>query len=174
MTAIFAQDIVSAVSAEECAELSRLAEGALVIELGSDYGRSTIALASTASVVFAVDWHKGDGHAGWRDTAPDFITNITRYHVRNKIVAMIGEASLALTRLALGVFDLAFLDGFHEEATVERDIDLIWPLLKPGGVFAFHDYTVPHFGVKAAVDRFAAVLSTQVIQPVHSLAYIRV
>jgi predicted O-methyltransferase YrrM len=171
---IFAADIVSAVSAEECAELSRLAEGKLVLELGSDYGRSTIALASTASVVFAVDWHLGDGHAGHRDTAAQFMHNITRYDVRRKIVAVVGDARLALPRLRERLFDLIFLDAFHEYDSVVRDINQLFPLVSAHGIMAFHDYTVHDFGVKRAVDELAAQLFTNVIQPVHSLAYVRV
>src|SRR6267143_459084 len=84
----FPKDVVSAVTQDECAQLQRLASGKLVLELGSDFGRSTIVLAQTAALVFAVDWHKGDPHAGHRDTAAEFIRNITRYGVRDKVVAV--------------------------------------------------------------------------------------
>jgi predicted O-methyltransferase YrrM len=174
MSAIFARDLVSAVSAEECAELSLLAEDKLVLELGSDYGRSTIALASTASIVFAVDWHLGDPHAGQRDTAGQFMMNITRYNVRHKIVAVIGDARVALPRLRERIFDLVFLDAYHDYTAVSRDINQLFPLVKPHGIMAFHDYTVPDFGVKRAVDELASQLFTNVVQPVHSLAYLHV
>ncbi len=80
----FARDVVSAPTEAECAELQRLVAGKLVLELGSDFGRSTIVLAQVAELVFAVDWRKGDPHAGQRDTASQFIRNITRYGVRHK------------------------------------------------------------------------------------------
>jgi predicted O-methyltransferase YrrM len=169
-TSGFPRDVVSAVTEAECAQLQRLASGKLVLELGSDYGRSTIVLAQTAALVFAVDWHKGDPHAGHRDTATEFIRNITRYGVRHKIVAVIGDASLAIPRMAESTFDFAFIDAFHEEAVVYNDAVMIIPKMKPAGVIAFHDYTVPHFGVKAAVDRLAVEIGARVELVTASLA----
>jgi predicted O-methyltransferase YrrM len=158
----FPKDIVSAVTQGECAQLQRLASGKVVLELGSDFGRSTIVLAQSAELVFAVDWHQGDPHAGHRDTAAEFIRNITRYGVRDKIVAVIGESSLAIPRMAESTFDFAFIDAFHEEKAAYADAMMIIPKMKAGGILAFHDYTVPHFGVKAAVDRLAVELGGQV------------
>lgn len=40
-------------------------------------------------------------------------------------------------------FDVAFIDGDHTEEGVRRDFELYAPLVKPGGVVAFHD-TIPN------------------------------
>ena len=170
----FPKDIVSAVTEAECADLQRLAAGKTVLELGSDFGRSTVVLAQSAALVFAVDWHKGDPHAGGpHDSAAKFIHNITRYAVRDKIVAVIGESSLAIPRMADSTFDLAFIDAFHEEKAAYDDAKMIIPKMKPGAVLVFHDYTVPHFGVKAAVDRLAVEIGGQVEHLADSLVAVR-
>ncbi|HEV3168103.1 MAG TPA: class I SAM-dependent methyltransferase [Isosphaeraceae bacterium] len=152
--------------------MQRLASGKIVLELGSDFGRSTIVLAQSAELVFAVDWHKGDPHAGHRDTAAEFIRNITRYGVRDKIVAVIGESSLAIPRMADSTFDFAFIDAFHEEMAAYNDAVMVIPKMKSGGVLAFHDYTVPDFGVKAAADRLASEIGSRVELLQDSLAVV--
>lgn len=42
-----------------------------------------------------------------------------------------------------GQFDVAFIDGDHSAEGVWRDFDLWSPLVRPGGVVAFHD-TIPN------------------------------
>ena len=39
------------------------------------------------------------------------------------------------------LFDFAWLDGDHGEAEVRRDIEVYLPLMRPGAVFAGHDYS---------------------------------
>ncbi|MGL5011661.1 MAG: class I SAM-dependent methyltransferase [Paracoccaceae bacterium] len=55
--------------------------------------------------------------------------------------------------------DWVYLDAHHGFAEVTRDLQAIWPKLKPGGVIMGDDYfTDPasqHAGVKQAVDAFA-------------------
>ena len=52
--------------------------------------------------------------------------------------------------------DFIFLDGDHSKASVEEDIKLWLPHVRPGGTLAGHDYyTVEqrhHPGVREAVD----------------------
>jgi predicted O-methyltransferase YrrM len=153
---IFAEDIPSAVSREQCAKLAELACGGTVLELGSQFGRSTIALASAAARVHSVDWHKGDPHAGILDSLETFMRNLERYGVRNNVVAHVGKHEDVLPGLARGFFDLVFIDSFHEKEAVERDTALALPVMKPKAVFCYHDYKDPSFpGVGQAVDAFA-------------------
>jgi hypothetical protein len=57
-----------------------------------------------------------------------------------------------------GTFDFIYIDADHEEAAVRQDLELWYPKLKHGGVFAGHDFfsTVAWPGVWAAVNEFAA------------------
>lgn len=51
-----------------------------------------------------------------------------------------------------------YLDANHSFTEVLRDLTCWWPILKPGGIFAGHDYyegNLKGHGVKLAVDAFA-------------------
>lgn len=59
-------------------------------------------------------------------------------------------------------FDAVYLDAAHDFGNVTVDLAVWWPLVRPGGVFAGHDYLngtraqgyPAEFGVKSAVDQF--------------------
>jgi hypothetical protein len=54
--------------------------------------------------------------------------------------------------------DFIYLDANHSFAAVIQDLTCWWPILKPGGIFAGHDYyegNLKGHGVKLAVDAFA-------------------
>lgn len=158
----FAADIPSAVSIEECQKLGDLAKGKIVIELGSHFGRSTVALASMAARVHAVDWHRGDNHAGLNDSLDAFVANINRYRVRDKVVMHVGRFEDVLPLFKPASFDLAFIDGFHEREAVSKDLGMVTPLIKPDGVIAFHDYGLPAFGVTGVLTEFASARGLKV------------
>ena len=159
---IFAEDIVSAVAREECAKISSLAAGKTVLELGSHFGRSTVALASTARIVHAVDWHMGDLHAGQCDSAAVFVANITKYNVRGKVAFHMSKFEDILPLFRPGLFDFTFIDALHTKEAVETDAKSVLPLMKPRGIIAFHDYGLPQFGVTQAVDEFSKSLGVAV------------
>lgn len=53
--------------------------------------------------------------------------------------------------------DLLFIDGDHRYESVLRDFRLWSPLVKPGGVIAFHDYRPPgdiHDGPRLVIDTY--------------------
>lgn len=152
---IFAEDILSAVTQEECAKIAELAKDKVVLELGSHFGRSTVALASTARVIHAVDWHLGDIHAGQGDTAPILIANLTRYRVRDKVAIHVAKFEDILPLLENAIFDFCFIDALHTKEAVAMDARSVVRLMKPKGVISFHDYGRPEFGVTEAVNEFA-------------------
>jgi predicted O-methyltransferase YrrM len=142
--------ITSAVTSAESARLEDLARGRVVLEVGSWYGYSTVLMARVAQRVHAVDWHRGDDHAGNRETLTTLWAHLAEYGLRDRVVLHVGRAEEVLPVLRPRSFDFAFLDGFHTTEAVARDARLILPLLRPGAALAFHDYG--RFGVRPAVD----------------------
>src|SRR5215831_1872750 len=140
-------DIPSAVTGEEAAKLASLASGGDVLELGAQYGFSTVILAQAARRVTSVDWRQGDASieamgGECEDTWEPYLANLIRYGVRSKVDAMRGRFADVLPALAKqgALFDGVFLDAQHDTASVEADLALALPLVRPGGWVAFHDY----------------------------------
>lgn len=177
MSFIFADDVRSAVSKEECEKLAQLATGKIVLEIGSYLGRSTIALASDARIVHAVDWHQGDTHTGSEDTLLEFLQNIWRYGVREKIVMHLGKNQDILPHFEPGSFQMVFIDSFHERTAVQRDLRDAYRILAGRGTIAFHDYGLHHsqdgvvFGVTGVVDEFVKARGLK-LEVVNTLAVV--
>jgi len=122
-----------------------------VLELGTAYGESAMAMAKTADLVHCVDHFRGDKHFGERDTLRAFLDN-TR-SIRN-IIVHIGAFEDVLPVFRPQTFGLVFLDGYHTYEQARWDIELAESLVAGNGWFAFHDYTIKNtdFGVGRAVD----------------------
>src|SRR6266498_5773579 len=89
-------DIPTAITREEAARLATLATGKDVLELGAQYGFSTVILAQAARRVTSVDWHQGDDSiaamGGERaDTWEAYRANLARYGVAGKVDARRGR-----------------------------------------------------------------------------------
>lgn len=146
----------------ETAELQRLAKDSDVLEVGSAYGYSTVAIGLVAKSVVAIDPHLTHGSYG------DLVANLAANGLRDKVRIEVGYSQDVLPLLAgtiqtsMGVtvmdefpmFDLVWIDGDHSAETVEHDVQWALKLLKPGGHLACHDYdevTCP--GVRMALDK---------------------
>lgn len=159
-------DIPALCSAEQGALLQKYAVNKTVLELGSYMGFSTICMARTATIVYSVDTHRGDEHLGRHDTFQYFLGHLQRYKVIDKVALLVGYTYDILPRLTPGMFDMAFVDATHSYEAVSRDIEMTIPLLKPGGLIAFHDYQekAPHtVGVTQAVDENIAAGNFKII-----------
>lgn len=143
---IFAWDVPSSVTYPECAFLADLARGLDVLEIGSWLGRSTIALASTARLVAAVDWHHGDFYAGEMDTEEGFRANLARYGINNVSVLVCRVEDVTFET----VYDGVFVDAAHDAESVTRHWEIALSITRPGGWIAFHDYG--RFDVTAVLD----------------------
>jgi len=116
----FAGAIPTALTSAEAAQLRILACDGLVLELGAQYGASTIVLAQAAHWVHSVDWHQGDSMAGHMNSLEAYFTNLRRAGVAN-VVSHIGRFDEVLSLFESYRFDGCFLDGEHDRASVERD-----------------------------------------------------
>jgi len=145
---MYAWDIPSSVTYPECAKLAELAEGCKVLEIGSWFGRSTIALASSAKSVTAVDWHEGDFYAGHEDTLPVLRENLRKYGADN-VEVIVGRIEDVATSLPTD-FDLVFIDADHSEESAAAHYTIALFHIRDGGTICFHDYG--RFGVTPVVD----------------------
>ena len=136
-------------------------------ECGSYKGKSALAMVlGGADKVYCSDRFQ-DG------TMKDFQSNLDG---RGNVFLFPMESEAASNHIATlqsaddWMFDFFFIDASHAKQDVERDIELWMPLVKPGGILAFHDChpnepengvsqalreKLPHF--KVVMDSIAAV-----------------
>ncbi len=112
-------------------------EGAIV-EIGSFRGRSTLCMAAgvkgrRATPIVAVDPHVYGTEADLRENLAHFGMDEV---VRLMVVPSV-KAALKWT----GPVRVVFVDGHHEKASVEADVDAWLPFLEPGGFLVLHDST---------------------------------
>jgi predicted O-methyltransferase YrrM len=139
------------VTKKECERLADLAQGKVVLEVGAHYGRSTIAMASTAERVFSLDWHQGDNFTkDWGFTAGTYLKHLLRYRVLDRVAPIIARGEDVAPFLADGSFDFVFIDADHSYDAVRGYIELFLP--KNKGPIAFHDYAVEGCFEKQAAD----------------------
>lgn len=138
---------------DEAYKLAELAEGRFCLEIGSYLGRSSVCIAEKAKEVVCVDTFEADEsgqtQTGEITTLPDFVANISGYDNIKFIVAKSQDFFRTLDGLVL--FDLIFIDGFHEYSVVKDDIDQAWRNLHVGGILVLHD-----FGIGCGVPNAAA------------------
>ncbi len=120
------------------------ARGRRVLELGRAHGRSTVALAQSAGALVSVDAEDPGPARGW----------LERFGLAGR--AELIHARFADAVPALGRFDVVFVDGEHDAASVRADVELALATLTPGGVLACHDYPDPGWpDVRRVVDELA-------------------
>jgi predicted O-methyltransferase YrrM len=143
--------------------------GAKVLEIGSWEGRSAIFFLNYLrdSTITCIDSFEGGiEHRTFQPFAEQlpvierrFDRNLARFGNR---VEKIKSASVpALERLAREgrQFDLAYVDGGHHRDEVMADSVHVWPLIRPGGIVIWDDYTwsptaPPEDRPQPAIDAF--------------------
>ncbi len=139
-----------------------------IAEIGSWKGRTTILMGlglRDAAVpladcrVYAIDHHEGGSDlaeltARRGSSLQDFRENIRRSGIADRIEEMIMPAEEAAPILEKrGVqLRLLFIDGDHDESSVRADIRNFAPLVRAGGIIAFHDHDDAHPGVGKAIS----------------------
>ena len=141
--------IPTALTTVELAKLSEFAAGRDVLELGAQWGASTIHLARVARRVVSVDWHKGDPDAGWEWTGAQYLQNLHDARVLDRIIPIVGPFDEVLRWLLPDrAFDLAFLDGAHDAQSVAQDLRQLVLYCDVDRILV-HDYG--RFGVAAGI-----------------------
>ncbi len=138
-------EIEAGISQAEADRLRELARDKRVLEIGSAFGGSTIAMASTAREVVAVDPHQ------WIPGSVDVLrANLAAYGLTNvRIVQELSFTYLPALIAAGEKFDLVYIDGDHSGAAVALDAANARQLAP---VLAFHDYGNAEIEVQPALD----------------------
>lgn len=137
MTASEMLTIPSAISPAEADALEALARRRSVLEIGAQFGFSTVLMANVATEVVSIDWHRGDPHAGFVDSLWTYRENLRRHGIVN-VITVIGAAADALRHVGRQPFELVFHDASHDYQSVKDDLLLAAPLATE--YLAIHDY----------------------------------
>jgi predicted O-methyltransferase YrrM len=144
------------------ADAARRTGDALVAEIGSWKGRSTIALAyglrtGGGGRVVAIDPHVGSiehQSALGVDTYEEFLGNITAAGIDGLVEPRRERSIDARDAVANRTLDVLFVDGSHEYDDVVCDIEMWTPALKDVAVVGFNDPLWP--GVDRALRKLVA------------------
>lgn len=116
-----------------------------VVNLGAGFGTSSMAMAEARTIhLYSID-----NNPGFSEKEKE---NFGKAGL--EVPFQITANSHSDELLIVPPFDLVFVDADHREEEVQADIDKWIPLIKKGGIIAFHDYGHSNYpGVKIAVDR---------------------
>jgi predicted O-methyltransferase YrrM len=149
-------------------ELEKLIELACnrdVLEVGCYRGGSAWGMGLTAKSLTCVDTFRAatDGVRQMENltTYRDFLRATERYDSKKFLMSYVGTSQEASATIE-AMYDMIFIDADHSYAGVKQDIALWESKLRPGGIWAFHDYGDQFAGVKQAVDeRFGCCQSQE-------------
>jgi hypothetical protein len=132
-------DFSEAWALHETARRPQPSTPAVIVEVGSYHGRSTIALAlglraGGGGRVFAVDPQQNEP-----DQYDAFCANIERVGVGDTVELLRTYSHDARPQFSDGSIDVLFLDGAHNYGAVVKDIDDWQSSLRDGAVIAFND-----------------------------------
>jgi len=125
---------------DECEFLANLASGKRVLEIGTHYGRSAAALASTAKSVVTIDTYLGDPQIG-PPVLEETRANLAPF---NNIILLVGDWKDQ--KIDTTQYDMMFYDGCHTE-----EGEFLVRLLNYRGVVALHDYKPGEKGMEHVV-----------------------
>lgn len=141
--------------------IKNLGEGVVGCELGASYGFNLVYFLDNLpnlKKVYAIDPYLSydDGPSGIvpqevMDKVRElFLTNIEPYKGTVEFLHMTSEQ--AFSQIPDESLDYIFIDGDHSYEAVRNDLKNYFSKVKPGGIFAGHDYSWS--GVQQAVSEF--------------------
>lgn len=148
---------------------AHLPDGGTFAEVGSWQGQSAVTLCQRIQdlgknvTVHCVDTFAGEQNQPAHieivkslggSTFDKFLENINAAKVQDMVFPTKGDSAESAASFADASLDGVFIDAAHDYESVVRDVAAWFPKVKPGGIFAGHDY--PFDGVRRAVDEHAA------------------
>lgn len=136
------------------------------LEIGTFEGRSALWLLENIlthkdSRMYCVDaWLGSKGDASYKR----FLKNIAPY--KDKVVVLKGLSSTMLRGIKKQMFDFVYIDASKHSQNVMEEAVLSFPLIKPGGLLVFDDYTHnkehDHNCPRPGIDAFMNVYATEI------------
>ncbi len=149
--------------------VSESSPNGVFVEIGAWFGRSTAYFAQRIkdsgkkTKLYVVDTWKGSPDETIHQQIVEccagsiyqiFLDNMRKAKVDDVMIPMEMRSDEAVLAFENESLDFVFLDASHQYEQVLRDLALWYPKLKPGGVFAGHDYQPEWPGVFRAVNEF--------------------
>lgn len=132
-----------------------------MLQIGSYAGESTALFLSSGKFnkIYCVDpWETGydiqDQASFTNDLAEEVFDS--KFDKESRIIKIKGYSFNQVPEFSDSSFDFIYVDGSHKKEDVYKDLNLVFPKLKPTGLLAGHDYGPAHrwSGVMKAVDAF--------------------
>ena len=155
--------------------LHRMKKNAVVAEIGvasGDFSEKILSLTQPQKLVLIDIWGSKRYHGGLFEK----VKNRFDAQIRNGQVEIIRELSFeGIAACADDMFDWVYLDTDHTYDTTARELELLRPKMKKGGVIAGHDYIMGNwnaghrYGVIEAVRAFCVKYNWEMIYLSHEL-----
>lgn len=138
------------------------------LEIGCDVGDTsnflldsnpTLDLTSIDPYENYVDWN-GNNLAGREEMYYNVLKRLDGYSNRFELVRRTSDDAVEL--FVDEQFDIIFIDGLHTYEQLTKDCVNYYSKLKPGGIFAGHDFTAIE-GVNRAAKEFAAQVGKEIL-----------
>jgi predicted O-methyltransferase YrrM len=150
--------------------------GARALEIGSHLGSSALFICAGlervgGNLVCVDTWMNHTMPDGEKDTFAEFQVNTQQFA---HMITVVRKFSHELTAEDIaGPLDFVFIDGDHSEDGVRTDFRVVAPLVKLGGIIAFHDLQGGYPGVHLVVGEAMAGGDWQLERLTGSLGAIR-
>lgn len=140
-----------------------------VLEIGCDIGDTTQFLLDSNPTLELVGVDPYENYIDWNGNNlnerevvyQQFKTRVSGYN--NRFILHRDFSDNVHQQFDDEKFDVIFIDGLHTYEQLTKDCANYYSKLKPGGIFAGHDYTAIT-GVKRAADEFASQVNKQILK----------
>ncbi len=155
--------------------LKKLPKNSVVAEIGvneGDFSEKILSLCHPKKLILIDIWASIRYHSGLFDKVKSRFAK----QIRDQQVEIIRDLSFgAIAQCPDQYFDWVYLDTDHTLATTRRELELLRPKMKPGGIIAGHDYIMGNwnagyrYGVMEAVHEFCLIYNWEMIFLTHEL-----
>lgn len=133
---------------------AQIPDDSIVVNIGLNVGTSLIAILEKCpnAYVYNVD----------KKPCPEAFSNVMDCGLSTQNVVLLQGDSTRLDYTFIDTVNLVFVDGGHDDYTLQSDIRNFKPKVPIGGFMLFHDYHHPNYAIKANVNLDEIVESAMV------------